>query len=72
MKVMIYVALGGLMVTTTVMPSDGCGSGQMCAAVPDEQLHTHEREPGQAKTFEQITAKTTASGSVGTYFSVMK
>jgi hypothetical protein len=69
-KVVMFVALSGLVVGNTVMPSE-CGRGQICAVEAKEPPHTHEREPRQTQTVQLITAVTTASSSAGTYFSVM-
>ncbi len=68
-KTMIYVTAVSMI---AVLPVSQCRLGQLCGAVSDVHLHTHEREPGQTTTFQQITAVTTASSSAGTMFTVMK
>jgi len=71
-KVVMFVALGGLVVGNTVMPSGDCGRGQICAVEAKEPPHTHEREPRQTQTVQLITAVTTASSSAGSFFQVIK
>jgi hypothetical protein len=70
-KTMIYVLVGSMGIMTTTLPSNACDKTQLCAIENAHNPHIHEREPGPAKTFVQITMETTAS-SFGTYFSVMK